>query len=563
MNSNAESRHSMIETKTQHNRLPVPYWLLALGLALVLIGFSLQRQALGLSFGLLGDLHDASLYLWHTWWPTYSIGLAETPTFSAYATAPYLQNYLLYAPLLQSLFFSLINLITQQPVLSFNLVLVVGVVVTFFSIVLLARHLGTHPILALGVAGLFTFSTWYIDALRSSDVILASSFGLPLALIALYRWKGKQTLLNALWVGLTLILTLLCGMQQFAGLLGVWLPLGIWLYLTDIRKHTSDEQQEPQMLQFGLMTFLIIAALLIHPLPNVVRSMQGFEAAFSSPELFRAESISLPVALIETVLLPLTAAAAAVVLVGANERRHLHLAVLGFVALLVGQRLIPEPLVVVSAIAGVDYLPIYAPEVLLGPSILMLSMYAGLVFNDWLTQRPSWYAWAGVAAIYLIGILLVVTVAEPVRTEQLVAPDELALLREMDSQPEDYLILHYPSALQDERGASLASVYGVFHQKRLIYGRVPYPEPELEAAYDGLAFLNIEADSALSDEESAQFADAVATWRIGYIILHRDLLDAAEINAIDAAAKQTERLCPAEEVGSLIIYQAQWHPGGC
>lgn len=545
----------------QHFLSPRFNWLIAVGVCLILVVTLLQRHLLSLQFGLLGDLQETTLYLWHTWWPMYSRGLPETPTISAYASAPYLQNHLLYAPLLQSFVFSLINWIPAQPILAFNLTLILVIIATFLSIYLLARQWNISPVLAIGIAGLFCTSTWYANAVRSSDLILASSFGLPLILYMFDRWQRSQTYWNAAFVGLAAVGTLLTGMQQLAAIVGIFLPYALILYVMEIRTD-SERDKEEQQLQIGLMLFLFAFVLLMHPMPNIVRSTQGFEAIFSRPNLFPVESVSLPVAILETTLLPVITAGVALLMAGTN-RRHLLVGILGLIALLIGLRIAPEPLVVLSALIGVDYLPIYSPEVFLGPAILMLSLYAGLVFTQQLQNTHTLTVVLTTGAVIVVGIAISQILGEDIQTQRVVQADEVDFLHLMDSQPEDYLTLHYPSQLQADEGAAIASVYGVFHQKRLIYGSIPYPEPQLIDAYENMPFLEVDAESSQVEATVAALTDATNTWRIGYIIVHTEHLSNEQLRDIDALIQATNQLCSAEDIGSLVVYKAFWHPSEC
>lgn len=523
------------------------------GIVVAVVILVFGQQLLQLQYGLPSNFPESGLYLWHTWWPTFSVGLPESPTISAYASAPYLQNHLLYAPLLQSVVFRIANGLLGQPILVFNLGLIIAVSLTFLLTFILARQININITLALGVALTVCTTVWYIDAVRAGDLILASSFTLPLALWLFERWRIKQTFVRAILVSMALAVMLLLGMQYLAGLVIVIIPYIVWVYLTDIRSK-GQAMSDADLLQIGAVIFIVGLVLLVHPMPNIVRSTLAFEPVFSNPDVFPLIDVSIPVALAQTIALPVTLALIAA-LVNRDWNTHSIFLTLGLLSLVIGLRLLPDPLLILATLAGVEYLPLYAPDVLFGPATLMLTLYAFLVWNDNIEYRETPWAIVGVTSLAVVSTALTFIFNQPVQTSQPIQPIEIAFLRQMQSQPEDYIVLHYPT--------DQASIYGVYHQKRLINGSLPYSEPELVAAYSSFAFLNIQTDEHLSDEDIVQFTDAVSTWRIGYIILHQDLLEGPEVETISDSIRQTDQFCPPKEVGSLIIYKATWHPDGC
>jgi hypothetical protein len=141
--------------------------------------------------------------------------------------------------------------------------------------------------------------------------------------------------------------------------------------------------------------------------------------------------------------------------------------------------------------------------------------------------------------------------------------------REIADEPEDYIVLEYPfgawSAADGtclDEGASLM-LNTVWHHKRTISIAAPYIEEEVIDRLDGDLALDPAGIEDRMDKAAEQFARAVDEGRIGYVVVHPELVSGENRVIIDELAAQSGALCAPFEQDSLIVYRAQWHPEGC
>jgi hypothetical protein len=261
--------------------------------------------------------------------------------------------------------------------------------------------------------------------------------------------------------------------------------------------------------------------------------------------------------------------AAAVTLLRATIDRRLifWLAVAGF-AFAVSLGLLPDPFHMLLGALGLPYRPLAERDYFSGP--LLLALLAGLchAWGGELSRPSRPLLWKGIGA----GLLLVVLAGNPAAwralpQHNLSVPE---FFREIAVEPEDYLLLEYPFGLvsqTDERTLGKAAYlarYAVWHEKRPVSGLAPYFEPLVFDQVQASSYLFPKAVSPDDLEAAGQaLGVAVREWRIGYLVVHPDLLGPDDLEPLRDLAGRSEALCPPVERDGLIIYRALWHPAGC
>jgi hypothetical protein len=519
---------------------------------------------LHLATDLPGDPVDAALALTHVWWPVYAISQPDALAIHSYFTPPYLINHLLYMPVLQSPVFALLSAL-GGPVPGLNLLLIASQVATHALTYAFLRAKRAPIPLALAGAAAFVLAPWYGDAVASADVIAVSFWAIPAALLAWDRWAARPSTWRAALVVAALYAAVLAGVQHAIGLALLWLPFAIGALWK--RDEEADSRAPTARRHVPAMGLALIALLYVYPLPNVTRTLLGFEPAYNALPLPPADR-SIVGSILHTGPLIAGLAAATAFFAPDEDRRGLWL-VVGAAALLMGMALLPDPVYALLAGLGMRVYPLAAREYLFGVGLFALVVYVALGWRGpWgdALARPA-YEWG--AATALIALALAANPAT-FRATPRHTVDVPAFYTQIAAEPESYVLVELPFGLVSTldgaalgEGADLAR-YAAWHHKRPLGAPAPYVEPRVFDALAGQAFLFPGAlDDAGGGEAARALAVAVDEWRIGYVVLHPDRMAGDAVEMFDALAAESGALCPAVEGDGLIVYRARWHPAGC
>jgi hypothetical protein len=211
--------------------------------------------------------------------------------------------------------------------------------------------------------------------------------------------------------------------------------------------------------------------------------------------------------------------------------------------------------------------PLFEAQFIFGAAVLALTIYASQQLTLVQLLQKDWQRWlvAGGIAVLILGALF-----PALREQQRHTVQNYAFLRELAADPEDYLVLHYPFGLTGLANQTVSgqhaelSRYALWHQKRTPNGVALYYDSATFSRFSEQQFLFLNQLSADDTANAAsQLGEAVRTWRIGYVIVHPELLSQSEIEMLDSLAVDSEALCPAFEQEGLHVYRALWHPAGC
>ncbi len=514
-----------------------------------------------------GELNASAYSLWHLWWPQFWVGKPDGLVVHAYNSTPYWSNHLLNTPIFQSFLFGLLNKLVGSPILSFKLLLIFSFAATFLG---LYRFLISKKLNAV-IAGLgsttFVLSPWYTTIMIKADVIAASLWLLPLALLIWDLWLNKPSIGRMLLVVITLYLAVLSGIQHISWLVNLWLPYAIWTAYWQIRREeqTGHHQVKDKLNQLLWASILLLILFLIYPIPNLVRSLQGYTPPFSvlSPlsdrSLVGALKLSSPVLLVVLLI---------TVLVRRQFRGNPFWLIVTGILFLVAYGIFPDLLGLFARIINYPSSPLYNREMFYGLMILSGIVY---IATEWQVLWEAWanplFKWGAVLAFLLA---IVFTNPQTWRAFENHPPETHDFYTEIASEPEDYAILVYPAGILSVQNGIMLGNHpylvenAVWHHKRTVTGILPYAEPRLIAEFENMAFLYpAEIPSHRIDSSAEMFREAVNEWRIGYIVVHSNLLTNSELQTIDLLAQQSGAVCPADTRGELIIYRAKWHPFGC
>ncbi|MBN1123032.1 MAG: hypothetical protein JXJ17_18290 [Anaerolineae bacterium] len=540
--------------KQPRTRIILTIVLIAAGIAINFDGLLLH-----LNTALPGTPGEGALWLTHTWWPGFSLTVPDGLSIHSYIGAPFLNNHLLAMPLLQAMVFALLQPI-GGPVLAFNLVLIALQIGTQLAFTAYLQSKRLPPVVALIGAAAFVISPWYSTTIGQANIVGAAIGAIPLALLAWDRWLDNRSTWRAILVILSIWGAVLCGVQYLVLLLIVWLPYAIW-HSRDIAEANRKDARR----QMAIMALTMIALLAIYPLPNIVRTLQGFERAYS-PAFNNVISRSVPMWIIRTGPLIVLAAVAGIVL-SREVRNQVFWTVVGGSALIMGLGLLPDPLHIVLRGIGVAYTPLADQWMLIGGALIALLMIGCTAAGKWWSETESvrWKWIAGITAV----VLIFGTNLPGLRSMPTQPVEATGFYREIAGEPEDYIVLEYPfgawSASDGERLGDDASLMlnAVWHHKRTLSIAAPYIEEDVFEQLERDHFLNPIQIGDQMDRASDQLARAVNERRIGYVVVHPELVSTGNRVMIDELAAQSGALCAPFEQDGLIIYRARWHPAGC
>lgn len=553
---NKDSIVTMTQFKTR--------WLWPLILAGLILGAlvaNFDRLLLHPTTTLPGTPDAGAFNLLHLWWPVASLAHADEPVIHSFIGAPYLTNHLRNMPMAQSVLFTALK--GLGPVLAFNLLLVLSQVASQLAIYWFIQRKGVAWFWAALAATVFVLSPWYSDLIAQADLISASWWLPPLALIAWDRWFEKPSYGRAIAVMLVLYLAVLCGVQNVLWVVVLWLPYAGW---QTWRRWRTQQLGAAQRDHLTLMVLGFLVLFLIYPTPVLVRTLMGNEPAYgpalTTPVLRSFIGWAIRVSPAVLALMGLTVLLAPP---GNHRWRWLCVAALGII---IGVGVMPDPLQMAASALGLPYNPLADRDFFFGPALFAILMYATQTWQAvWQTGTYP-LRWAGV---WLSALLLGLgTNSDTWHALPTTAVNVPAFYPSIAAEPEDYIVLDYPFGLNDVseeavlgKAAYLAR-YSVWDDKRSMSGLAPYYSARVFEKASETSFLFPDSVTDATRDETAQaLGTATREWRIGYVVVHPELLSDQIQTIIQDLAQRSDSLCPPTNQDGLIIYRAKWHPYGC
>jgi hypothetical protein len=139
----------------------------------------------------------------------------------------------------------------------------------------------------------------------------------------------------------------------------------------------------------------------------------------------------------------------------------------------------------------------------------------------------------------------------------------------------DYVVLEVPTAvgtgevLLGPPEAIALEYYALYHHRRLVNGflaRAPVQNYWWVYLDDPMMAWLGQRRPLEQEAVAAQLRERTFGWPIGYVVIHRDMIEASgptlqEILAFFNA--QDDVLCPHVAEGDALVYRTRWHPLGC
>lgn len=538
--------------------------LLSSGLVVIGLVINFDSILLNPSGRLPGTPNEGAYSLLHVWWPVMSVPQPDDLTIHSFIGAPYLTNHTRYTPVLQSVLFHLLNWL--GPVLAFNIILIFSQIATQLVLSWFFIRKQVPWTWALLASFAFVLSPWYSTVIGQADLIAAGWWVPPLALIGWDRWTERPTMGRAIAVVIVLYAAVLCGVQNILWLVALWLPYALWSGRALWPRASDDAQTRDSVRdQLAVMVLAFLVLFLFYPAPGLVRALQGNEPAYG-PVLGAPEVRSF----IGWILRVSPAVFAATLLTGffgRSSRAGILWLIVAAFNLLVGFALIPDALNMVAGALGLPYWPLADRSFSFGIALFAMLAYVCQMWAETWQGQPALKWWAvGLVSLAIIPATSTATIRS-VPTHDIAVPD---FYREIATEPEDYILLEYPFGLvsvADGRSlgdAAYLARYSVWDLKRPASGLAPYYEPYVFQQVQANQFLF--PDTLTTDDLNAtaqQLGQAVREWRIGYVVVHPELLTAETLTTLNSLAEQSASLCPPVEQAGLILYRARWHPYGC
>ena len=513
-----------------------------------------------------GDPDAVAMALWHTWWPQFGLLLPDALALTAYSGAPFMANHLRYMPILQSFLFGAFNRLVD-PVLAMNLVLMSCQAATHYFLYRMLRTLPANYLLALAGATAFVLSPWYSSKASQSDVIAIALWPLPLAITMWSSWlRSPRTMLAIILAGVVW-LAVLNGLQNMAWIVALLLPYFVytWSRQRALMSHPPSGHLRNGD-QVALICLLLTVLLLLYPAPNVVRTTNSGEAAYAAADSVASGGI---LNLLMRTAPAVWFCAALVLVTPISIRSARPWFVLGAANIVFALGLLPGPLDLVSGALRLRLSALHTPDAFWPPAMLAMTVFAVLGWTKWQRTQPSKTA-----------VTLTVIVAVGLVGAGIISPADRGLVQhtsgaasafyaQVAGDPEDFLILQYPFGLhnlqdgQATGGSAHLVQYAVWHHKRTLSGVAPHFTPAVHAAFAEVPFLHPLGDASDSANTAVKLAQAVQEWRIGYVVLHTELLDEHQQGWLKLLVSQSNALCPGVQRGSLLVFRARWYPAGC
>lgn len=513
-----------------------------------------------------GSDHEEAIFAWNLWWTRHALlELGQNPLWTDYVFQPFTLDLRLHT---FALLYGLIS-IPMQPFLgvggSLNAMILLTIALNGYTVFLLGRHLLQDDRAALVAGAIVAVNPTLTFHLRAGKPSFAAIWPLALALLFLSRLATSRRRRDALGLGLALLSALLIDFQilLYASL---WLALyGAYLVL----------RRPPLLSDRRFVAGLILALILVgapflllfypalvaaaahgYPIPTardtLVYSLQVKH--FLWPSFLRLTfGLSLPLLVIATL----------VTLARTRKPLFWLTGAVCFLVLSLGIALqptgVPLPFALLRKVPGLAQFR--TPYRFTIPATLGLALAAAGAWSYWRSRfsAASWNRrWLVLTAVFL-GLLVLDSraVAPFVPQSYPVAP----IYRQISRQPGDFTVLEVPLGVRsgtDVLGyGDFLQYYQTVHQKRTVNGMVArVPRVYFETYRRWPSFL-ILAGQPVPDgvDVNADLSRRLQSLRVGYVIVHPEMLEEPALARIEALLARQPGLTPVGESSELRVYR--------
>ena len=531
-------------------------------------------------FGVTSDYYH---FHWNFWW----IGHALSNGLSVYET-----NYV-FAPLTSSLALHTLS-VAWTPVWAIgdaiggtitgmNLVFLAALTLTAWAHYLLLRDLGIAPGLAFVGGAVVGFSTLMIGSIRWTNINLMGSFWLPILLLTWRRIVRAGSWRAAIgWgvaLGAALWAMLLTDLQYPLLYAPVIVPYGLW---------TLWRARGSRLRAIAAIMIASVLAIALLTATGTLPALLAIDRTGGSPTpADRAADIKFPGCLLYNCNLDVSASAlvlpVVIALIGWSLLRRralprtawLWLALTAIpLSLSVGDSIavagsvIPMPYTLLhNAIGGI----FRYPERFLPVFTLPALVFVLLTLTALTRRRPRARALIAVGLFALW--LLDSQILDPLPLQPI--PRDYAFYHAIGRENTDQVVVEIPTGGSSGEGYvgrpeySALQWYGIVHGKRMVNGHI--------SRVNTYHYFYMNTDDAMMawlgqrrflepENVEAVLRERIPAWRIGYFVVHRDLI-APDQNAINEITTffnaRRDLVCPLLTEGDAVVYRTIWHPDGC
>jgi hypothetical protein len=531
------------------------YLLIALGLTLTLL-------AVGNS-ALVGVQYDGALSLWSIWWPAHAFATNQNLAFTDYILFPIQTNvFPLLSITLSVIYLPLAHLL--QPFLGYHVLLVICLWLNAASgYAFLRRDIPAIDLPAFfgGLAIAFNPLTW-IFASRGEFALLAI-FPLLWALKSWTRLVKQPNFLNTIFLIAALYLTILSSIQFWNLLLTFWLLYVIW---------TLPEQKAPLYDWLLLGGLLFLGAVAFYPTSNFLwstyaplyRPLEVWQGTVNPAIWFWIGIVLISVVLRRLVLaLPNGAI---------SGLRFWTLVIILHIVLFAAPQFAPLSLLNIPQLTGLTQSAIFLLPVVIAVTVIGVEA-ARFYRNRIQTVSHRQIILATLGLIVLSGWLIPLP-RTPLPDAELYTP--------LENDPENYTIIDFPIGVDSlarhsnstsntetyptfgiNYRAGLTLAYVPWHGKRVVGGLVNSLNDHDLDIYRNSTLAQIVAFSQPSADRfvtAKSLREELASWRVGYMIIHSEDGDATQLRQW---LTWTGTFCIVANEEGTQLWRSRWHPAGC
>ncbi len=524
---------------------------------------------------------EFDIFFWNLWWVKHAVfDLHVSPLYTNYVIYPFTSplaghTLALLWGLISAPFQSILGLIP-----TYNGIIVVSFVLAAWFMYLFVRPHVQHQSIAVLAGLILAFTPAMIHRAAVGHLDKLSIFWLPLILLAWDQVIETRRWTWAIITGLCLYLSWLTDFQQAMWALLLLTPYAIFtLTPRSVPLSNPAQNARPSGERAGVRVGLLAATLAVFIIPSLFAPL---------PQLLEANRLNYPPARLEDtasfafplqnfltpsdngdfsigMVLPI-ASLISLPFIRRDGKRWLWLSVAAgcFILTLgpyidIGSTRIPLPYSIVHGLLGNQY---RTPMRFATPGVFALAMLVSLSldrffarFNFERTIRLSFVA--GFSVLFVIDYHLY----QPFPIT--IMPD-YQVYRSIANEPDDFAVLELPIGVRTGfaivgRGEYL-QYYAPIHQHPIPSGylsRLPKEITDYFYSDPLLGALTLSHALPSQVEVDAQLSNLIRDWKIGYVILHRDMLEPGRVRSFGNLLNRQPMLERVGEEGPLVIYRAR------
>ncbi len=523
---------------------------------------------------------EFDIFLWNLWWVRHAaFDLHVSPLYTNFVVYPFTSplaghTLALLWGFLSAPFQAIFGLIP-----TFNGIIVLAFVSAGVAMYAFVRKHVQRASIALLAGLIFAFTPAMIQRASVGHLDKISIFWLPLCLLLWDKVVETRRWTWAVITGLCLYLSWLTDFQQTMWTLLLLVPYLLYTLLK-LSRHGVTEQQQKSRLSGPLrlvliMTVTFLIPILFAPLPQLLEANQlnypparledTAYFAFQVQDLFtHSADGDFTIGLLLPVL-----ALISIPFIRRDSERWLWLIVaigcwvlaLGPYVDIGGTRL-ELPYALLHRLLGNQY---RTPMRFMTPAVLALTMLVCLTL-DRTVFRWKWLINRATAQRALVAglMLLFIWDYDLLKPFPITTMPDYQVYRSIAQDPGDFTVLELPIGVRTGfavvgRGETL-QYYVPFHQHPTPTGYLSrLPNEVLDYFYSDplLGALTLSHGLPPQTEVDARLSQLIRDWNVGYVILHRDLLEPGRIKSFGDLLNRQPLLEKVGEEGPLVIYKAR------